>query len=314
MAVDPVTIGVVGVVASLALTFFTGITDFAPGACERLEPYLLSQVVGQELAIHQLCDAVCDHIQKQQPHKPLVLSVHGPPGVGKSMLHHLAAKALYNKDPITATSCPGSDCPGYKVLYGMDYILVEREQQHLLLRESLLDHLRRAPQSLIVIEEYDKLDCPTRGMFRQLLENAQTANVTMDRAVVILESNTGYTQLHEMLVQAGDRSKIAPEAAQRVLKDLVFDIWQRGECEDRTDTLKMVGLIDFFLPFLPLERPHIKQLFEMRLLEKAQQMRQSMGTDLAWDDAVLAFLTGKVDLEGAYPIEGAKEAPYMTYG
>ena len=83
--------------------------------CERLEPYLESQVVGQGLALRQLCDAVCDHVSNANPNKPLVLSVHGPPGVGKSMVHQLAARALYNREPSADTQCPGIDCPGYKV-------------------------------------------------------------------------------------------------------------------------------------------------------------------------------------------------------
>jgi hypothetical protein len=36
--------------------------------------------------------------------------------------------------------------------------------------------------ALIVIEEYDKLDCPTRAMFRQLFENLHTANITASRS------------------------------------------------------------------------------------------------------------------------------------
>lgn len=37
------------------------------------------------------------------------------------------------------------------------------------------------------------------------------------------------------------RSKIAPEEAQRALKDLVFSRWLAEGCEERSDTLKMVG-------------------------------------------------------------------------
>jgi hypothetical protein len=102
--------------------------------------------------------------------------------------------------------------------------------------------------ALIVIEEYDKLDCPTRAMFRQLFENLHTANITAGRSapnplaaeaaagcqlpcqaspcgspgdqphmamvsgcrpVILLESNTGYTQLHQMLEDVGGkRSKV----------------------------------------------------------------------------------------------------------
>ena len=68
-----------------------------------------------------------------------------------------------------------------KVLYGMDYLRSEREEQHALLRAALMDHISHHPEALIVIEEYDKLDCATRGFFRQLLENARSANVTLDR-------------------------------------------------------------------------------------------------------------------------------------
>ena len=90
-------------------------SNFVPGACERLEPYLLSQVVGQDLAIRQLTDAVCDHLARENPTKPLVVSAHGPPGVGKSLTHLLAARALYNRRPHQAEQCPGRECPGYKV-------------------------------------------------------------------------------------------------------------------------------------------------------------------------------------------------------
>lgn len=95
--------------------FFVGPNSFVPGVCERLEPYLLSEVVGQELAVSQLSDAICDHVSNENPIKPLIVSIHGPPGVGKSMSHLLAARALYNQDPSPQTQCPGPDCPGYKV-------------------------------------------------------------------------------------------------------------------------------------------------------------------------------------------------------
>ena len=91
-----------------------GHVDFAPGACERLEPYITSRVVGQELAVRQLADAVCDHLALPDRHRPLVLSLHGPQGVGKSMSHHLLAEALYNAQPRRGLACPGADCAGYK--------------------------------------------------------------------------------------------------------------------------------------------------------------------------------------------------------
>ena len=35
--------------------------------------------------------------------------------------------------------------------------------------------------AVLVVEEYDKLDCSMRGFFRQMLENGQVANVSMNK-------------------------------------------------------------------------------------------------------------------------------------
>lgn len=72
-------------------------------------------MVGQELALRQAADAICDHLARSEPTRPLVLSVHGPPGVGKSLFHLLAARALYNRHIHEDLRCPGFDCAGYKV-------------------------------------------------------------------------------------------------------------------------------------------------------------------------------------------------------
>jgi len=88
---------------------------FVPHACASAEAYLAAEVVGQELAIRQLTDAVCHHLQRARPGRPLIISAHGPPGVGKTLTHQLLARALFQARPSEALQCPGKDCRGYKV-------------------------------------------------------------------------------------------------------------------------------------------------------------------------------------------------------
>lgn len=105
--------------AAPLLSCSAGNINYAPGACERLEPFLSSRILGQEMALRQISDAICDHLAQPEPARPLVLSLHGPPGVGKSMFHLLAAHALYNRQPDRpGLRCPGLDCAGYKVGWG----------------------------------------------------------------------------------------------------------------------------------------------------------------------------------------------------
>ena len=63
----------------------------------------------------------------------------------------------------------------------MDYTASEREQQHELLLAAVLDHIRFHPHSLLVIEEYDKLDCRTRGLLKQLIDSSQSTNATINK-------------------------------------------------------------------------------------------------------------------------------------
>lgn len=84
-----------------------------PGACPRLEHHLGTHLAGQGPAVEVAVDAVCAHLADAHPQRPLVLSVHGPPGVGKSYFHLLAAQALYNLTD-GQYECPGYHCPAYK--------------------------------------------------------------------------------------------------------------------------------------------------------------------------------------------------------
>lgn len=60
---------------------------FCPDAgCLRLQELLSSRLVGQELAVTQAVDAVCDHLRDPAPSTPLVLSVHGEKEEGESLL------------------------------------------------------------------------------------------------------------------------------------------------------------------------------------------------------------------------------------
>ena len=100
------------------LSLSAGGSEVLPDACSRLEPFIASQIVGQDLAVSQASDAICDHLGRARPDKPLVLSAHGPPGVGKSLMHLMVARALHCRQPgAPGLACPGAACPGYRVSF-----------------------------------------------------------------------------------------------------------------------------------------------------------------------------------------------------
>ena len=231
------------------------------GLASRLEASLQSHLVGQEFAVAQLSALINDHLSEEQPRKPLVVSLHGPPGVGKSYFHRLLAAALYNVSG--AADCePGAlNCAGYRVLFGLDHLAAEQGEQASLLRASVRSQLQRHPESLLVIEEYDKADCGSRGILRQLADTAS-------RTIIVLEANTGSAHLFKLLESVGSRKALSPEAAQKALKDVVFHAWSNQRCEEPVDTQKLLSLVDLFVPFLPLERRHVHRIISGLLVQR----------------------------------------------
>ena len=338
----------------------------------------------------QIADAICDHLRGGGNERPLVISVHGPPGVGKSFLHSVLADALFvdernqassygghapfalwprNDTPLGSGTSAGADgtgarvdvdgerpwlfgrrctrslCPAYRILFGTSYLSDDADRKFSELRHNLVRHVRGYRESLVVIEEYDKMDCRSRGLLKELIDYALAEKIQWGRSIVILESNTGYLQLMQLLggdkvgtthalsdsgkeddhprMEAGssrhdDAEELTTacmqaEEAQKLLKDLVFDTWRKNDIrdcrEDRVRTLKTIGMIDIFVPFFPLSERDIRELFEMllRMRQHVEVVQRRSVRGMSWDDDVATFLASRVEYEAGFAIEGAKE-------
>jgi len=305
--------------------------------CERLRAELRASLRGQPTGSALLADAVCDFLETPaaEVRKPLVVSLHGSPGVGKSFFHRILARAAYNASATLSTTldgeassssssssslrseCPGPGCPGYKIIFGTDYVVRERAEQGRMLRDAVTTHLEKYPESVVVVEEYDKLGCPARGVLKQMLEHGTAGNegnpfdrnVTFPRAVFVLEANMGFMDVHDASVANGKRVEgDALATLQRRLKDSLFSKWTDDGCENREDTLKAVGAIDLFVPFVPLDRVAVKSIIHGQLERRgAIKKRRGELRRLEWDDKVLDRLVDEVEFEGEYAIEGGKE-------
>jgi len=290
-------------------------------ACERVRRETARAALRQTTATNAMGDAVCDFVEQRSSEvkKPLVMSAHGAPGTGKSSYHRALARAVYN----ATDDCPGRACPGYKIIFGTDYVVREREKQGQMLRDAITEHLARYPESVMVVEEYDKLGCPARGALKQMLEHGAAGdagnpfdrNVTFARSIFILEANMGFMSVHDVAMSKGASGRNRAEALndelaslQRTLKDALFEKWTKDRCEDREDTLKAVSAIDVFAPFVPLDREAVKAITHAQLEQRGKRkVERRELRRLEWDDAVLERLVDEVEFDGQFAIEGGKE-------
>lgn len=333
-------------------------TEFCPDACARLVAELgggdgvgSAGVVGQDLALQAVTDAVCEHIALGgHADRPLVLSFHGPVGVGKSLTQKAVAEALFGcrkgvgfeseLEPVG----PGG---GYLSLAGTDWGAADREVQATALAERLARQVAVHPASLVVVEDYDKMSCAARAVLRHAMDHGRVAHEVrarvkptqaagelagggegrpfggavdtglrssgssgrgagashgrFARSILVLESNLGYSDLVGFMADAGagaTRGELSLVDAQRRLRDRVYAGWEAQACEDAGETHRSVSLVDFFVPFLPLERQHVRAVFAGQLgLRSMRGRMEGTWSALAWDDKVLDYLAANVEYE-----------------
>ena len=243
--------------------------------------------------------------------------------------------------------CPGPDCPAYAIVFGTDFVSSEAEAQVAALRDAVLRHLRVHASSVVVVEEYDKMGCAARGMLRQLLEKGARDDAEFKRSIFVLEANAGFAAIKKTLdeetaaseawadareVSLEKETRVSSETrafpssptlsvaattrTQRFLRDLVFSRWADDACEDLADTKRAVAAVDAFAPFLPLARDALERIVKRHLDARVTDTTDAFLNgdaalqSLTYDErAVVAFLTDQVEFEGAYAIEGGKEAP-----
>ena len=85
----------------------------------------------------------------------------------------------------------------------------------------------------------------------------------------------------------------------------MFQRWSDDGCEERSDTLKAVGAVDLFAPFVPLDRTAVARVVASHLAARRAAKVSSGGSRIDVDRGhVVAFLTDHVEFEGKYAIEG----------
>jgi ATP-dependent Clp protease ATP-binding subunit ClpA len=281
-------------------------------SCRTLWNVIREEIIGQDFALDLMVSCICDYLDDTSLKKPLVISTHGPVGVGKTLTHRSLARFLYEVPREDWSACPGYKCPAYKLFSSLSHVPSEQEIQSHLLRRVVLNHAVEYSNSLIVIEEFDKFDSSLRGVFRQIIDGGNIAKISLEGSIIILESNLGWKQITEISESiralsrkpqqcAGEatssQTKITFELVQRILKDQVFINWKAKECpddtEDCSDLIKTLSLIDLFVPFLPLRREDLKYILNKTLNQKIAKMLTKRRV-VELDTGVVDFLLEKI--------------------
>ncbi|NXD15279.1 TOR3A protein, partial [Nothocercus nigrocapillus] len=218
-----------------------------------LELDLTGQLHGQHLASEVIIRAVRGFVQSPRPGKALVLSFHGWSGTGKNFVARMVAGHLYRdglRSECVRTFVSLFHFPHRK---SVDSYKVQLEKQ-------LSETTQLCGQSLFIFDEAEKLHRGLLDAIKPFMAHYDSEGQAGNRrSIFLFLSSVGGNSINEVALdfwRAGrPREEIPLELLEQQLRQELLQPADGGYA--RSHFLEE-NLIDFFVPFLPLERRHVR--------------------------------------------------------
>lgn len=225
-----------------------------PGNIDTLREMILERLYGQHIVKEQLISALEAHFNPQSSsRKPLVMSFHGTPGTGKNFVADMIAEALYENGSKSRFV--------HKYMGRLDFSVKKNvESYNERIYRDVVEGITDCPRSLFIFDEVDKMPS---GVFESLASlvdyNALPNKLDGSKAIVIFLSNLAGVQISDqlakMLKNGEIRENLKLSSFEQILEKASYNL---------DGGLKKAGLIeqhviDHYIPFLPLEKHHVRQ-------------------------------------------------------
>ena len=262
------------------------VTRLMEGEVQKLltmEDRLRERVVGQELALQTVSDAIRrSRAGLQDPNRPLASFIFlGPTGVGKTELARALAEFLFDDERALVRIDMSEYMEKHSVsrLIGAPpgYVGYEEGGQ-------LTEAVRRRPYSVVLFDEIEKAAPEVFNVLLQILDDGrltdgQARTVDFKNTVIIMTSNVGTAWLHEF--DGMDEDEI-----QRVVRQRLREEGFRPEFINRIDEVivfhqitrdQMKNIVDIQINRL---RPRLAERhITLRLSDSAREQLADMGYD-----------------------------------
>ena len=241
-----------------------------------LEQALEERLYGQHLAKKILVSSLKSHFSK--PHrkgKPLVFSLHGWTGIGKNFVSGIVADHLFKH---------GSQSPFvHKIIIPFHFAHEsEVELYRIQLSSWIRGNVSRCKtRALFIFDEMDKIPLSLVHTFKSFLDHRGTvAGVDYSNTVFLFLSNSGGNMINQHILNHYRKGSLREQIR---LRDLEVALRESGNSDGKAwyDELLVSELIDHLVPFLPLERSHVKQCIRNELLRKGYHIVESLVTEIA---------------------------------
>ncbi|XP_065411736.1 torsin-3A isoform X3 [Chrysemys picta bellii] len=218
-----------------------------------LELDLNRRLHGQHLAKDVILKAVQGFLETPQPEKALALSFHGWSGTGKNFVARMIADHLY-RDGLK------SEC--VKVFISLfhfphpKYVDLYKVQ----LKKQISETVQLCKQSLFIFDEAEKLHSGLLDAIKPYVDHYDSIDeVDYRRSIFLFLSNIGGNIISQVTLDFWRAGRAREEITMEYLEQhLRLELLESTDGGFAHSHLIEENLIDFFVPFLPLENCHVK--------------------------------------------------------
>lgn len=278
------------------LGYYEGCEDhWIPGNMNGLEFDLKKNVYGQPLALDIILESLSYHyFRRKYPTKPLVLSFHGPPGVGKNYVSQMILKNMFRK---------GSKTEYVHFFRGSIDFTVSRDIFSY--KETILKIIKSKAEecnrSIFIFDEVEKMPRGVLSVLRPFLDKHESiGGIDYRNTIFIFLSNVGGREIIEKTLEFWRKGVPREEFKIQDFDKLIMTAAYNEEGGFHSTDIVKSHLVDFFIPFLPMEKKHVRQCLE----RDVGNMGQIMSDEL--EKQVFDQLTFYPEPEEIYAINGCK--------
>ncbi|XP_065673550.1 torsin-1A-like [Hydra vulgaris] len=226
-----------------------------------LKQDLDTNVFGQDFAIELIAYVVRSHFNIKYPQAPLVMSFHGPTGTGKNHVSKRVAETLF-KNGIHSKFV-------HHKIATKEYI---RNTKHSLteFKTELSDFIEKksklCERSLFIIDEVESMPEGLTDVLTPFLDyHDKVGDQDYRKSIFIFLSSVGADMLIDRFVNHYKNEKTRETVPLKDMANLIPTIAYNSPGGFKNSKIISKALISAYVPFLPLERKHVKQCAEKEL-------------------------------------------------
>lgn len=273
-----------------------------------LKNSLDDNVFGQHIVTDVLTKTLKAHVKKRLPTKALVLSFHGWTGSGKNYVSKFIAEHLFKL---------GMESKYVHHFFSSIHFpkAEEAELYKSNIQSWIKGNVSQCERSLFIFDEIDKLPNGVIDAIRPFIDfHERVDDVDYRKSIFIFLSNTGGKDIAERTYShwksGGRRWELTVFDMEQVLNAAAFN--EKGGLQN-TELISR-DLIDAAIPFLPLEKKHVKACIRRQLKSNQEQANAHPDAEKAreFTDADIEELAEKINYNKIFSTSGCKKVATLV--